>query len=40
MAQLFLARSLSKDTLIDKKLMSKAVSQVVGLKTMQKGYSK
>ena len=39
MAQLFLARSLSKDTLIDKKLMNKAVSQVVGLKTIQKGYS-
>jgi hypothetical protein len=39
MAQLFLARSLNKDTLIDKQLMNKAVSQVVGLKTIQKGYS-
>jgi hypothetical protein len=39
MAQLFLARSLSKDTLIDKNLMNKAVSQVVGIKSIQKGYT-
>ncbi len=39
MAQVFLARSLSKDTPIDKSLMNKAVSQVVGIKSIQKGYT-
>ncbi len=38
-AQLFLAKSLSSGVIIDKKLMERAVSQVVGLQTMQKGYS-
>ena len=39
MAQLFLARSLEKDRVIDKNLMNKAVSQVVGIKALQKGYT-
>lgn len=39
MAQLFLARSLEKDKVIDKNLMNKAVSQVVGIKSLQKGYT-
>jgi hypothetical protein len=39
MAQVFLARSLKKDTLIDKSLMNKAVSQVVAIKSLQKGYT-
>lgn len=39
MAQVFLARSLDKDIPIDKKLMNKAVSQVVGIKSIQKGYT-
>lgn len=39
MAQLFLARSLDKDKVIDKTLMNKAVSQVVGIKALQKGYA-
>ena len=39
MAQLFLARSLERDRLIDKNLMNKAVSQVVGIKSLQKGYT-
>ncbi len=39
MAQLFLAGSLEKDKVIDKTLMNKAVSQVVGLKSLQKGYA-
>jgi hypothetical protein len=39
MAQLFLARSLEKDRVIDKSLMNKAVSQVVGIKSLQKGYA-
>jgi len=39
MAQLFLARSLEKDRIIDKNLMNKAVSQVVGIKSLQKGYT-
>jgi hypothetical protein len=39
MAQLFLARSLEKDRVIDKSLMNKAVSQVVGIKSLQKGYT-
>jgi hypothetical protein len=40
MAQLFLARSLQPDKPIDKSLMNKAVSQVVGIKALQKGYAK
>lgn len=39
MAQLFLARSLDKDKVIDKVLMNKAVSQVVGIKSLKKGYA-
>jgi hypothetical protein len=39
MAQVFLARSLNKDTPIDKNLMNKAVSQVVAIKSFQKGYT-
>lgn len=39
MAQLFLARSLTKDAPIDRRLMDRAVSQVVGIKSMQKGYT-
>ncbi len=39
MAQVFLARSLKKDIPIDKTLMNKAVSQVVGIKSIQKGYT-
>jgi hypothetical protein len=39
MAQVFLARSLKKDTPIDKNLMNKAVSQVVGIKSILKGYT-
>ena len=39
MAQLFLARSLESDSVIDKNLIDKAVSQVVGLKSLQKGYT-
>jgi hypothetical protein len=39
MVQLFLARSLDEKTVIDKKLMDKAVSQVVGITSFQKGYT-
>jgi hypothetical protein len=39
MAQLFLARSLEDRRVIDKSLMNKAISQVVGIKALQKGYS-
>lgn len=39
MAQLFLARSIGRDTPIDKSLMDKAVSQVVAIKSFQKGYT-
>jgi hypothetical protein len=39
MAQVFLARSLNKDIAIDKSLMNKAVSQVVGIKSIQGGYT-
>ena len=38
-SQLFLAKSLSSNILIEKKLMERAVSQVVGLQTIKKGYS-
>lgn len=38
-AQLFLAKSLSSNVVIEKKLMERAVSQVVGLQTIRKGYS-
>lgn len=37
-AQIFLARSLAEGTPIDKSLISKAVSTVIGLKAMSKGY--
>jgi len=37
-AQVFLARSLYGTQILDKKLLNKAVSQVVGLLTMKKGY--
>jgi hypothetical protein len=39
MAQLFLARSLQKGARIDVTLMESAVSQVVGLQTLRKGYA-
>ncbi|MGA9047962.1 MAG: hypothetical protein WB588_03125 [Dehalococcoidia bacterium] len=39
MAQVFLARSLDSAATFDKKLLDKAVSQVVGLKVMKKGYT-
>ena len=39
MAQLFLARSLGKEKVIDKNLMNKAVSTVVGLKSLKEGYT-
>lgn len=39
MAQLFLARSLEKGRVIDKTLMNKAVSTVVGIRSLQKGYT-
>lgn len=39
MAQVFLARSLDHNATFDKKLLDKAVSQVVGLKVMKKGYT-
>jgi hypothetical protein len=39
MAQLFLARTLEKDAPIDKALMDKAVSRVVGTKWLEKGYT-
>jgi hypothetical protein len=38
-AQLFLLKSLSKSSIIDKKLMDRAVSQVVGLQTLKMGYT-
>lgn len=40
MAQLFLARSLKAGAVIDKRLMNEAVSQVEGLKSLQKGYTR
>jgi len=40
MAQVFLARSLVKNSALDRKLLNKAVSQVVGLKALERGYSK
>jgi hypothetical protein len=39
MAQVFLARSKDADRVFDKKLLDQAVSQVVGLKALAKGYS-
>jgi hypothetical protein len=39
MAQVFLARSMSSNSVFDKKLMQSAVSQVVGIKALQKGYT-
>jgi hypothetical protein len=38
--QLFLAKSLEDNVLIDKKFMDQAVSQVIGLITLSRGYSK
>jgi hypothetical protein len=38
-AQIFLARSLNEGTPIDKSLINKAVSTVIGLKAMSKGYT-
>ena len=38
-AQLFLAKSCERNVLIDKKFMDKAVSQVVGLLSLAKGYT-
>jgi hypothetical protein len=38
-AHLFLAKSLEHTNIIDKKLMNRAVSQVVGLNAMKKGYT-
>lgn len=40
MAQVFLARSVSQGTAIDKTLITQAVSTAVGLKAMSKGYVK
>ncbi len=37
-AQVFLARSLAQNSPIDKTLLNKAVSRVVGLKALSKGY--
>jgi hypothetical protein len=39
MAQVFLAKTFNNNNLLDKKLLTKAVSQVVGLSAMSKGYS-
>lgn len=39
MAQVFLARSTAANLGFDKQLMNKAVSQVVGIKALEKGYS-
>lgn len=39
MAQVFLAKSNSPDTCLDKDLLNRAVSQVIGIKVLQKGYS-
>jgi len=39
MAQVFLARSKDAGATLDKKLLNKAVSQVVGVKALQKGYT-
>ncbi|MBD3337738.1 MAG: hypothetical protein GF353_01430 [Candidatus Lokiarchaeota archaeon] len=39
-AQLFLAKSMNKDVIIDKTFMDEAVSQVVGLQALAKGYMK
>lgn len=39
LAQVFLARSRTQDSPIDRTLLNRAVSQVVGLKAMDKGYT-
>ncbi len=39
MAQVFLAKSKSPDTCLDKEFLNKAVSQVIGIKVLQNGYS-
>ncbi len=39
MAQVFLARSKDPDATLDRKLLNQAVSQVVGVKALQKGYT-
>lgn len=38
LAQIFLAKSLTKNCVLDKRFLQKAVSTVVGLNTLQKGY--
>ena len=38
-AQLFLAKSLEENVLIDQKFMDKAVSQVIGLQSLSQGYA-
>lgn len=38
LAQVFLAKSLTKNCVLDKRFLQKAVSTVVGLNTLQKGY--
>jgi len=38
-AQLFLAKSLEENVLIDQKFMDKAVSQVIGLQSLSEGYA-
>lgn len=40
MAQLFLAKSLKQEAVIDRKLMDEAVSQVVAIKAFKKGYAR
>jgi hypothetical protein len=40
MAQVFLARSKEPEQTLTKKLLDQAVSQVVGLKVLERGYSR
>ncbi|MBI5082108.1 MAG: hypothetical protein HZB17_12535 [Chloroflexi bacterium] len=40
LAQVFLAKSISPDRILDKNLLEQAVSQVVAIKALEKGYSK
>ncbi len=40
MAQVFLAKSSSADVRLDKRLLNQAVSQVIGLRVLQKGYTR